>query len=346
MSFTYNSDGIRTSKTVNGVTTTYYLDGSKIVGEETNGNITLYFYDSLGLPIGFQYHASTYASGVYDIYWYEKNLQGDIVAIYNQAGTKIVSYYYDAWGACYTTNVVSSVPSVVTNNPFRYRGYYYDNDLGLYYLNSRYYDHNTGRFISADAQLNCSTLIGYNLYAYCDNNPIIYYDPTGRSILGIVGLIAVSAMMILGLTGSEYKADVEEPINPQEPPPPESGYLPPKKNPNPGKVKNPNGPGRGWPDNEGGVWIPDNNQDGGPGWVQQFPGGKHKHRYPNGSVRTHNISTENTEEIVFGGLIMVFSGALIIILIADNATGVGVADDTLLPSLIGGFVKGVEMVGG
>ena len=68
MSFTYNSDGIRTSKTVNGVTTTYYLDGSKIVGEETNGNITLYLYDSLGLPIGFRYHA-TYASGVYDICW-------------------------------------------------------------------------------------------------------------------------------------------------------------------------------------------------------------------------------------------------------------------------------------
>ena len=54
MSFTYNSDGIRTSKTVNGVTTTYYLDGSKIVGEETNGNITLYFYDSLRLPKGFK----------------------------------------------------------------------------------------------------------------------------------------------------------------------------------------------------------------------------------------------------------------------------------------------------
>ena len=85
---------------------------------------------------------------MFDVYWYEKNLQGDVVAIYNHAGTKLLTYTYDAWGACYTTNVASSVPSIVTNNPFRYRGYYYDVDLDLYYLNARYY--NTGRFISAD----------------------------------------------------------------------------------------------------------------------------------------------------------------------------------------------------
>ena len=150
MSFTYNDGGIRTSKTVNGVTTTYYLDGSRIVGEETNGNITVYFYDSLGLPIGFGYHASTYASGAFDVYWYEKNLQGDIVAIYNHAGTKLLTYTYDAWGNFYTTNIASSVPTVVTNNPFRYRGYYYDTATELYYVSSRYYDPEIGRFINAD----------------------------------------------------------------------------------------------------------------------------------------------------------------------------------------------------
>ena len=184
MSFTYNDGGIRTSKTVNGVTTTYYLDGSRIVGEETNGNITVYFYDSLGLPIGFGYHASTYASGAFDVYWYEKNLQGDIVAIYNQAGTKIVSYYYDAWGACYTTNASSSVPTVVTNNPFRYRGYYYDIDLGLYYLNARYYDLNTGRFINVDSYVNGNgDIIGFNLFVYCSNNPIMFVDPSGKGFV-------------------------------------------------------------------------------------------------------------------------------------------------------------------
>ena len=76
--FTYNDNGIRTSKTVNGVTTNYYLNGSQIVAEETNGNITVYIYDASGAPIGFHYHAATYASGVWDAYWYEKNLQGEL----------------------------------------------------------------------------------------------------------------------------------------------------------------------------------------------------------------------------------------------------------------------------
>ena len=81
MSFVYNDEGIRTSKTVNGVTTNYYLSGSQIIAEETNGNITVYLYNNTGL-IGFRYRASTYAADVWDTYFYEKNLQGDIVAIY------------------------------------------------------------------------------------------------------------------------------------------------------------------------------------------------------------------------------------------------------------------------
>ena len=96
--FVYNDDGIRTSKTKNGVTTTYYLNGSQIMAEETNGNVTVYLYDSQGLPIGMQYHGADYATDVWDTYWFEKNLYGDIVAVYNQAGTKLVSYKYDAWG--------------------------------------------------------------------------------------------------------------------------------------------------------------------------------------------------------------------------------------------------------
>ena len=79
--FTYNDEGIRTSKTVNGITTTYYLNDSQIVGEETNGNITLYLYDSAGQPIGMQYHGASYAADAWDTDWFEKNLQGDIVAV-------------------------------------------------------------------------------------------------------------------------------------------------------------------------------------------------------------------------------------------------------------------------
>ena len=97
-SFTYNDEGIRTSKTKGDVTTTYYLDGARIVGEETGGNVKLYLYDSEGLPIGMQYHGSSYGTDVWDTYWFERNLQGDVVAVYNQAGTKLVEYKYDAWG--------------------------------------------------------------------------------------------------------------------------------------------------------------------------------------------------------------------------------------------------------
>ena len=72
--FKYNDEGIRTSKTTNGVTTTYYLSGSQILAEETNGNLTIYVYNSERIPVGMQYHGASYAEGVFDVFWYEKNL--------------------------------------------------------------------------------------------------------------------------------------------------------------------------------------------------------------------------------------------------------------------------------
>ena len=180
MSFTYNDEGIRTSKTVNGVTTTYYLNGSQIVAEETSGNLTVYFYDAEGLPQGMQYRGASYASGVWDVYYFERNIFGDIVALYDQNGTKLVSYSYDAWGRQTVTYTNNGASTTAANNPFRYRGYYYDAYLNLYYLNARYYDQNTGRFISPDDALYHS-MLGYNMYAYCNNNPVSFYDPTGES---------------------------------------------------------------------------------------------------------------------------------------------------------------------
>ena len=182
-SFTYNDAGIRTSKTKDGVTTNYYLDGSLILAEETSGNITVYVYDSEGLPLGMQYHGSSYAKNVWDVYWYEKNIFGDIVAVYNESGTKLISYTYDAYGGSRVTYSNSGGNTTARNNPFRYRGYYYDTDLALYYLNARYYDSYTGRFINADCALYHS-LLGYNMFAYCYNNPVNYVDYTGESAVG------------------------------------------------------------------------------------------------------------------------------------------------------------------
>ena len=132
-----------------------------------------------------QYHASGYAEDDWDIFWYEKNLQGDIVAVYSEAGTKLVSYTYDAWGNFNSTyHNGSSSSTIIGKNPFLYRGYYYDRDLKLYYLNARYYDPVVGRFISADyPDVVLSTpnaLTDKNLFAYCDNNPVMRTDGDGQ----------------------------------------------------------------------------------------------------------------------------------------------------------------------
>ena len=113
----------------------------------------IYIYDAEGTPIGMQYRKTTYAANEFDTYWFEKNLQGDIVAVYSEDGTKLISYTYDAWGNFTTTYSNGGAATTATYNPFTYRGYYYDTELGLYYLNSRYYDSNTGRFINVDSFL-------------------------------------------------------------------------------------------------------------------------------------------------------------------------------------------------
>ena len=111
---------------------------------------------------------------------YRKNLFGDVTAIYNGT-TKVAEYVYDAWGNC---TITLDKKSCGTSNPFRYRGYYFDNDLQMYYLLTRYYDPQTGRFINADTPeyLDPKTINGLNLYAYCRNNPVMHTDPYGTDI--------------------------------------------------------------------------------------------------------------------------------------------------------------------
>lgn len=202
-SFIYNDQGIRTSKTKNGVTTTYYLNGSQIMAEETSGNIIVYIYDASGTPIGMQYRGANYSSSKWDIYWYEKNLFGDIVAVYKHNGTKLISYTYDAWGNFTTTYHNSGASTTATNNPFTYRGYYYDSDLELYYLQTRYYDSTTGRFINADGVGYLGEnkdINSYNIYAYCSNNPIMFVDPTGHGIiLTLLGAFVLGGVISGGI---------------------------------------------------------------------------------------------------------------------------------------------------
>ena len=175
ISYTYNADGVRTSKTVNGQTTEYILDGSTILGEKLpDGEYLYYLYDENGVRYGF-------ARGSL-LYYYVCNAQGDVVKILTSGGATAAWYEYDAWG-----NVVSIGGNayVANLNPIRYRGYYYDTETGFYYLNSRYYDPEIRRFISADnfksEKASMETLHNRNLFAYCDDNPLVRADQDGNA---------------------------------------------------------------------------------------------------------------------------------------------------------------------
>jgi len=132
-----------------------------------------YFYDDTGVA-GFEYNGVDY--------YFLKNLQGDIIEILNSNGQSVVQYAYDAWGKVISVTGAMK-DSVGQYNPFRYRGYYYDTETGLYYLNSRYYDPEVCRFVNADGIIGANGGIqGFNLFAYCNNNPVMYMDAFGTCI--------------------------------------------------------------------------------------------------------------------------------------------------------------------
>jgi len=196
--YTYNASGIRTGKTVNGVEHKYVLEGTKIL-RETYGTTALdYLYDNEDGICGLKYNGTPY-------YFY-KNLQGDIIAITNSSGDVVAKYSYDAWGDC-TINFDDSSVSIAFVNPFRYRGYYQDTETGLFYVGSRYYDPEIGRFINADnpqilmLAAQSDYILGTNLFAYCMNNPVNHADPTGewlaRLITGVAGAAAFGALAFI-----------------------------------------------------------------------------------------------------------------------------------------------------
>ena len=164
--FVYNADGLRVQKTVNGVATNYTLHGKNIV-HMTKGNAELHFwYDAQNRPAIVEFNGMKYG--------YLYNLQGDVIGLIDSANTEVVKYTYDAWGK--PLSVTGSLANTIGYyNPFRYRGYVYDVETGLYYLRSRYYNPSWGRFVNAD------TLFNNNLYSYCNNRPAIMADSKGTS---------------------------------------------------------------------------------------------------------------------------------------------------------------------
>ena len=169
ISYTYDMAGVRSSKTV-GSTTYKYTTLSGLVTRQTGGNATIDFvYDESNQPLAMKYNGK--------VYYYVLNAQGDVVRIVDGSRNVVASYSYDPWG-----KLLSSSGTLADINPLRYRGYYYDAETGFYYLQSRYYDPEIGRFINADsyASTDATGLLSTNMFAYCENNPVMRVDPTGE----------------------------------------------------------------------------------------------------------------------------------------------------------------------
>ena len=145
-------------------------------------------------------------------YYYSLNLQGDVVAIRDNTGVIVVSYTYDAWGNVTVHYSEDEDLAGLSNtlgvlNPLRYRGYVYDVETGLYYLQSRYYNPQWGRFISADSYISTGQgVLGHNMFAYCNNNPVGFKDPSGAMAIETAILIGA---IIIGVAAAAYTAYVE-----------------------------------------------------------------------------------------------------------------------------------------
>lgn len=202
ISFTYNEEGIRVEKLGTNFVENYSFDGSKVIGlkrSHESGSYEMYFnYDEQGELIGLSSEGKEY--------FYIRDITGNITKIIDEDGKCVVQYTYDAWGNFKKTIYVDCTASHC--NPFVYKGYFFDSEIGWYYLKSRYYDPKIRRFISADSfsYLDSESLTGINLYSYCGNSPVLGYDPEGtwswKKFWGVVAVVAVAAVAIAAVVTS------------------------------------------------------------------------------------------------------------------------------------------------
>ncbi len=221
--YDYNKDGIRIEKNVSGrYTDRYILDGSKVIGMERtkSGSSVKDVYHFIYDEMGNIWEAICYVGGATEPvrYFYRTNAQGDVKQIVDKDNNVIAYYDYDAWGgqiAVYDGNdkPVSGDSHFANVNPFRYRGYIYDTETGFYYVSSRYYDPEIGRWINADNQIAGvgGEVLGYNIFAYCMNNPVNMSDPSGSwpkwatklvAAVAVVAVVAVVAAVTVATAGA------------------------------------------------------------------------------------------------------------------------------------------------
>ncbi|MBS1401534.1 MAG: hypothetical protein HPZ79_00915 [Oscillospiraceae bacterium] len=181
-SYTYDIAGVRSSKTVGTTKYSFTTLSGLVMRQEWGARQMDFVYDENNQPYALSYKSGKNVAPV--MYYYLLNQQGDVEALMDANGAIVATYEYDPWGAVTVKNASGALDnddtSIGNMNPLRYRGYYYDNETGFYYLESRYYDPVVGRFISPDSYASTGQgALGCNMFAYCENDPILYSDPCG-----------------------------------------------------------------------------------------------------------------------------------------------------------------------
>lgn len=183
ISYTYDVNGLRIGKTVNGTAHTYTYDGSLLLCDKWGSQYIEYFYDASGSPYALNYYNGSTSTK----YFFVKNIEGDILELRGSTNALVAKYIYDGWGKLLEVrdasgNAITSFEHIANLNALRYRGYFYDTETGLYYLQSRYYDPQVQRFVNPDVYVSTGQgIVGHNMFAYCLNNAINYFDKTGTT---------------------------------------------------------------------------------------------------------------------------------------------------------------------
>lgn len=194
--YAYATDGSRIKKTVDGVETRYYWGGGHIIGMKRGSNRIQFVYDEKNQPVSMCLNSKTY--------YYLYNVQGDVIGLLDSTESQVVSYRYNSWGKLLATTDTTT-EKAGTWNPFRYRGYCWDEETELYYVGSRYYGPEVCRFISPDTTdvlgAEQGNLNQYNLYAYCLNNPVNRLDEEGRLSLPNWAKVTIDAVATVAAVG-------------------------------------------------------------------------------------------------------------------------------------------------
>ena len=326
---------------MDGVTTRYTLNGTQVLAQQTGTDAPIYFtYDANGRPYSMTCGGTTV--------YYLCNLSGDVFALLDADGNRIVEYTYGPFGQLLEVYGTAAA-TLGAINPLRYRGYYYDTETGLYYLNSRYYDPEVGRFINADSAIAGvgGSIQGYNMFAYCMNNPVNMSDADGHwpqwikdavnwikdRILEPLKNIGLSSAqkILLDTSSSQSSHDVNARPNTGEP---GSTYTAPN-----GDTRTYGPDGRPSHDY-------DHNDHGRPDKHPHDNNGGHHHDWDWSKPKPRGPAYSEIADPIIGGITVGVCMVGIIILVADDVTVAGIADDYLLMPLGVGLTDGLIKIFG